>query len=530
MPPQQPDRRRLLIAGLKAATLGLTAVIVPASAGTRGRASRIAEFPFTLGVASGFPGSTGFVLWTRLAPEPAAPRGGLAPGDFPVQWEVAADERFRDLRRRGTEWATPEWGHSIHVEVDGLEPGRPYWYRFRAGQWQSPVGRTWTAPLAGAPLAQLRLALACCQNFEAGYYHAYRRMLADHPDLIVHVGDYIYEGAAGSGNPRSHGAGECFTLEDYRRRYALYKGDPDLQAAHAACPWLYTWDDHEVANDYANDSSERDDPPSLFLARRAAAYRACYEHLPLPRQMAPFGPDARLYTSLSFGDLATVLLLDERQYRSQQACPLPGRHGSNTVGDDCAQLHEPGRTMLGARQEAWLDARLARDTSRWQLLAQGVLMAHVDEVAPPEHRYWTDSWNGYPDPRQRLLARLGAQTSLNPLVLSGDIHGFVASDLNKVAAEPDSPAVASEIVTTSISSLPAGEELFERAMRLNPNVRYATGRFRGHVNLLIGRDQLRAELVGLDVAPTQAQSGAVPAAQVRKSFVVDTGRRGLQPA
>lgn len=521
--PHSDRRRQLLTGGVYAAGAALLGGVVPlVRAAPTALKSR--RFPFTLGVASGYPTADGFVLWTRLAPLPLAPGGGMAPTEVPVRWEIAGDEHMRHIVRSGTAYATPEWAHSIHVEVADLASGRPYWYRFTAAGAQSPIGRCWTAPAAGARLDRLRLAVASCQQYEQGYYVAYRRMLQDSPDLIVHVGDYIYELSWGDEHVRSHGAGECYTLEDYRIRHALYRTDPDLQAAHAACPWLLTWDDHEVDNDYAGDTSEQDDPPELFRARRAAAYRAYYEHLPLPRRMAPFGPDLRLYTQRSYGDLVNVLLLDERQYRTPQACPLPGQHGSNRV-ENCAELFGETRTMFGARQEAWLDARLAASKARWNLITQGVVMAYMDELPAPRQRFWTDGWNGYPAARRRLVDSLGSLQVANPVILGGDIHGFVASDLNQVPERPDTPVVCSELVTTSISSQPSGEQLFTNAMAQNPGVKYATGLHRGYLRLDLAPGRLSADLVGMDSVKTR-QSGA----SVLRSYAIEAGQAGLRNA
>jgi alkaline phosphatase D len=249
---------------------------------------RFARDPFTLGVASGYPTPRGVVLWTRLAPDPLAD-GGMPPAAVEVGWEVATDGAFRNIVRRGTEIATPEWAHSVHAEVAGLEPARWYWYRFHAGGAESPSGKTRTAPPPG-PAERLRFAFASCQQYEQGFYIAYRHMAAEDLDLVVHLGDYIYESSWGRVHVRKHDTPEPLTLADYRNRFALYKSDQDLKAAHAAFPWLVTWDDHEVQNDYANDRSQHLDAPALFLERRAAAYRAYYEHLPLPMSSARAGP------------------------------------------------------------------------------------------------------------------------------------------------------------------------------------------------------------------------------------------------
>jgi alkaline phosphatase D len=478
--------------------------------------------PFTLGVASGYPTAETVVLWTRLAPLPLAPRGGMPSEVVPVKWELAADEAFRQVVRSGTDYADPEWGHSVHVEVTGLEPARPYWYRFVAGGARSPAGRARTAPRRDDLVSRMRLAVASCQQFEHGYYAAYRHMSEDELDLVVHVGDYIYELSWGEQNVRSHGAPECYTLEDYRARYALYRGDRDLQAAHAACSWLVTWDDHEVDNDYADDVSEQDDEPELFLARRACAYKAWYEHMPLPRSAVPFGPHLRLYTQQNYGQLLNLFMLDERQYRSPQACPPPGRRGSSRV-ENCAELFLPERTKLGARQEAWLDARLEASKARWNLLAQGTVMAYVDEQPGPGERFWTDGWNGYPAARQRLLDSLVARRVSNPVVLSGDIHAFLAADLNQQPADPASPIVAAEFTTTSISSYGVPLKAIEERMADNPSLRFATPEYRGYLRLDVTPERLYAEMFGLE-APRDPNSRQRTVA----SFAVDSGRPGVQ--
>ncbi len=487
--------------------------------------ARFASNPFTLGVASGFPVATSVVLWTRIAPSPLEPGGGVPPGVVPVQWEIATDEKMTKVVRSGTEYATPEWAHSIHAEPVGLEPSRDYWYRFTAGGVQSPIGRTRTAAAFGAGPPRLRLAVVSCQHYEQGYFSAYRHMLADNLDLIVHVGDYIYELSWGENLVRRHGAPDTFTLEDYRARYALYKSDPDLAAAHAAYPWLVTWDDHEVANDYAGATSEDDDDPELFLARRAAAYRAYYEHMPLPRHAVPFGPNMRLYAQRSFGDLASIFMLDQRQYRSPEACPRPGRKGSNRVGGDCAELEDPSRTMLGTRQEQWLNAALSETRSRWNVLAQGTVMAHIDEDPGPGHRYWTDAWNGYPAARSRLLKSLSDRRVANPVVLSGDIHAFVVSRLNQDARDLASPVVASELVTTAVTSQGMAQKTLDEWRVGNPNLLLASSEARGYMRLDMTRERLLADLVALS-----SEKDPHSTTRIMKSFAVESGKPGPVPA
>ena len=515
-----PTRRKVLSNGL---IIAGAAALGPWSRRAFGQ-TRLTRDPFTLGVASGYPTPDGFVLWTRLAPELLAPDGGIPPVAMPVKWELANDEQFRTVVRSGTVYAEPDWAHSVHVEVAGLEPAREYWYRFTAGDARSPVGRTWTAPRNNARLERMRINLASCQQYEHGYYTAYRQMLVDHPDLIVHVGDYIYELSWGTEHVRSHGAGECYTLSDYRVRHALYRSDPDLQAAHALCPWLLMWDDHEVDNDYAGATSEEDDDPALFLARRAAAYRAYYEHMPLPRRAAPFGADMRLYASCRFADLVALHLLDERQYRTPHACPPDGRAGSTRVRpEECPALLDEKRTMLGQRQENWLTGQLRGSRASWNFLAQGVVMAYANEEQPPARRFWTDSWNGYPAARSRLMRQLHDNRVANPIVLSGDIHAFVVSDLHLDPANPETPRVASELVTTSITSQPTSKSLLDRYHDYNPAVFLATGAARGYVRIDVTRAALRADLVAMDTVKERTSTSRVMA-----SFAAEAGGSGLK--
>ena len=270
-------------------------------------------------------------------------------------------------------------------------------------------------------------------------------------DLVVFLGDYIYEGTWGTTLVRRHAPpGDCVTLADYRIRHAQYKSDRDLQRMHAAAPWLCTWDDHEVSNDYAADQSEFLDPH--FLLRRAAAYQAYFEHMPLPNHMVPRGPNAAIYTHVDFGTLVRFYLLDDRQYRSYQACPKPGQGGSNVAGPDCKEHEDPDRTLLGHAQEQWLYARFADSGARWNVLAQQSLMAYLDNKPGPEEAVWTDAWSGYPSSRRALLERLVKHKTANPVVIGGDIHANVVADLRLDARDRSSALVAAEFCGTSISS------------------------------------------------------------------------------
>ncbi len=504
-----------------ARSAGLGLGIVAARAGLARAA--FARNPFTLGVASGYPWPGGFVLWTRLAPEPLAPAGGLDPVAIPVAWEVAADETMRRIVASGETQALPEDAHSLRVEPRGLEPAREYWYRFRAGGAESPIGRTRTAPEAVAQPARLRFAFASCQQYEQGYYGAYRHMVADAPDLIAFLGDYIYESSWGRHLVRRHEAGVPHTLDEYRARYALYKSDPDLQAAHAACPWIVTWDDHEVANDYANDRPGDGEPRKVFLARRAAAYRAYFEHQPLPERMRPRGARLRLYTQLGWGRLARFFVLDDRQYRSHEACPRPGRAGGSNIVDvdACPELADPRRTLLGRAQERWLERALAASRAQWNVIAQQTLMAQFDRHAGPGRAAWTDGWDGYPAARRRLLEYLAEKRIANPVVIGGDVHAFFVSDLRADFGDARSPVVASEFVGSSITSQGWAQARLDALRADNPHIKLADARRRGYVRVEVNARELRADLRAMR---TVARRDA--ACDTLASFAVENGHPG----
>jgi alkaline phosphatase D len=483
-----------------------------------------ARDPFALGVASGYPSPDGFVIWTRLAPEPLAPdgAGGMSPAAMEVAWEVAEDPRFERIARRGVATAEAAWAHSLHVEVGGLGAGRPYWYRFVADGRASPVGRAATAPSPGAAAARLRFAFASCQHYEQGWFVAHRHMAAEELDLVVFLGDYIYESSWGRDHVRAHEAGEPATLAAYRRRHALYRSDIDLQASHAACPWLVTWDDHEVDNDYADDRSEDLWPRERFLARRAAAYRAFYEHMPLPPSMRPSGPDMRIHARLDWGALARIHVLDDRQYRSHQACPRPGRGGSNTVGASCAERLDPALTMLGGAQERWLDEGFASSGARWNVIAQQTLVARLARQSGGEARVWTDGWDGYPAARARLLDSLVARRASNPLVVGGDVHAWYAADLRRDFDDPRGAIVASEVCGSSITSQGPSHARLATLAPLNPHLRFADGATRGYAVATLARGGAEVALRTVETVK-RADAGISTLARIG----IEDGRPGV---
>lgn len=486
--------------------------------------------PFALGVASGDPTPDGVVLWTRLLP---TQHGDLS-DPFTVRWELADDPAFRRIVQRGQATALPALGHSLHVELTGLAPARWYHYRFMLGDAISATGRTRTAPAADAMDAHLRIAFASCQRWEHGHYAAWRHLCADQPDLVLFLGDYIYEYAsppATTGLARVHALRHASTLADFRDRYALHKSDPALQAAHAACPWAVTWDDHEVQNDYAGAQGKGSQgDPVAFLALRSAAWQAFYENMPL-RAASLLAPDfgaLQVYRRLRWGRLAQVHLLDTRQHRQWQACRPADTGGAAAVRpQDCAAHADPQRTLLGAAQEQWLDAGLAADAqhdrTRWSVIAQQTLFS---PRRYPSGVVSTDSWDGYPGARARLLQSLARHAPRNSVLLGGDIHQNyvckVLADAGADGQQPAGPVVASEFCGTSISSR-AGttQDKVDAIARHNPHVLLARCDQRGYGLADITPQHWTTSLRVVD-DPLRADSGASTLAR----FVVEDGRAG----
>jgi alkaline phosphatase D len=478
-------------------------------------------YPFTLGVASGSPGPTSVVLWTRLAPDPLH-GGGMDEVTVPVRWEVADDEAFRRVARRGTATALPGRGHAVHVEVTGLRANRWYWYRFLVGDDESPHGRTRTAPAATAAVRRLRFGFGSCQQYEQGYYAAHRHLADEDLDVMIFLGDYIYESSWGRDFVRRHSAGEPRTLDEYRDRHAQYKTDPDLQTVHRNVPWLVTWDDHEVDNDYADNRSEDLDPQ--FLTRRAAGYQAFFEHMPLRAVARPKGPDMALYAHYDWGRLARIHLLDARQYRSWQVCPRPGRGGANIVDSSCDELFDPDRTMLGRQQESWLEAGLVETKDRWNIIGSSVLMARADPKKGNVSQYWTDAWDGYGPARQRLLQRVADAAINSCVVISGDAHSAYAADL-KVDFTEGAPIVASEFCATSITSQGRSAAETQTLLDENAHLHYADSSKRGYgvIDLTPARATMRFRVLGNEKVRSTGVS-------TERTFFVRAGQPGVHEA
>jgi len=479
--------RRIFLAAATAA-LGAPA-IVRAQSRWRGQ-------PFSLGVASGDPSPDGFVIWTRLAPAPLEPHGGMPMETIPVGWEVAADEGFRSIVARGSTAARPELAHSVHVEVAALSPDRPYFYRFEAGGERSPVGRARTFPLVGASPQSLRFGVAGCQDWQGGYFTAFRHLAAEDLGFVFHYGDYIYEYGPDGDPVRKHATDLLMSLDDYRSRYGQYKSDPDLQAAHAAHAFFPTFDDHEVRNNWAGDHDEEDKaPPEIFRLRRQAAFQAWYEHMPVRRAQLPAGAALQQYRGARYGNLARFDFLDTRQFRTPQPCD----DGYKVA---CPAVTSPAAHIISAAEEAWLARNLHRGDARWNVVAQQVMMMALDwrerPDAAPAKTLNLDSWAGYEAQRRRVLARMRGLD--NVVVITGDEHRNYAGLLH----DRDRP-VAVEFVGTSISSDGDGDDMPATGPALlaaNPQLKFVNNQ-RGYLTCDVTADEWRTNFMVVDKVSTR---------------------------
>ncbi|NIK54700.1 alkaline phosphatase D family protein [Kribbella shirazensis] len=483
----------------------------------------LSGYPFTLGVASGDPTPDSVVLWTRLAVEPLAPdgNGGMPPCRMPVLYQVATDENFAHVVKAGTAFAAPELGYSVHPEVYGLQPGRHYWYRFRVGNQLSPVGRTRTAPAPGTMPSLLRFGFASCQSYHGGHYTAYQHLAEEDLDLVLHLGDYIYEESYGfstdhDGKPLpEYMLDEVTTLTGYRLQYALYKSDPHLQAAHAASAWINTFDDHEVEDGWVAGASkadtEPDQDPAVFRQRKLAAFQAMYENLPLRHTQMPAGPDIRVHRRVDYGNLANFTMLDTRQYRS-------ARNGRE----------DPNATMLGGKQADWLIDGFSTSPARWQIVGNQVPMAQLDRN-PDENvvSWFADCWDAYTVERDRVLTEAHEREVDNLVVVTGDRHSNYLMDLKADYDNPDSPVVGTELVGTSISSGRDGADMLpvgENYLRANPHMKFCNFQ-RGYNRVTVTPDRL---VTDFRVVPYVSRPDAP--ISTRASFVVENGRPGADPA
>ncbi|WP_332692833.1 alkaline phosphatase D family protein [Halalkalibacter lacteus] len=481
------------------------------------------EYPFTLGVASGDPLPNEVVIWTRLAPDPMN-GGGMKNHDVPVRWEVALDKEFGNVVQNGVDFARADLGHSVHVEVSGLKPNQHYYYRFKVGTEISPLGRTKTLPPIGAEVSKLTFAFASCQQYEHGYYTAFRRMTEEELDLVFHLGDYIYEYGeneykASGGNVRFHKGDEIITLDDYRNRYAQYRSDVDLRDAHAAFPWIVAFDDHEIENNWAGDIPEKGQSIEPFIKRRAAALQAYYEHMPLRRSSLPNGSSMQLFRRFQYGNLVDFHVLDTRQYRDNQA----NDDGWKAPNEESL---DPNRTILGDEQESWLFEGLKNSSAKWNVLAQQVFFAQRDNDFDPEgKRFSMDAWDGYPAARKRILNVLQEQQISNFVVLTGDVHTNWANEIKADFNNPDSKTLGAEFVGTSISSGGDGSDVnnnTDQILAENPHIKFFNNQ-RGYVRCTVTPNNWQADY---QVLPYVSRPGA--RISTRASFLLEHNNLGLK--
>lgn len=458
------SRRTMLYgAGTATAAATLTASNIPIATAHRPEAI-LSPPPFVHGVASGDPLPNSAVLWTRITTNES---------QVTVAWQVSTTETFAEIAAEGTVLTDSTSDYTIHIDPLTLRPGTVYFYRFEVltGQYAgkvSPIGRTKTAPAPGSALDELTFAVASCANWESGYFSAYRDMAnrASLFDATLFLGDYIYEYAtgeyAGNGPVRIHDPKhEITTLDDYRRRYARYRTDHDLQAAHAALPWIVVWDDHETANNSWRDGAENHQASEgNWLSRRNAAMQAYFEWMPV-RATSP-SDNGHIYRSFTFGDLAELTIMDLRTYRDMEA------FGSVSTATN------PDRTMLGSEQYQWLTAKIESSNVAWNVLGNSVMFSplnlmtleqdpHASSVSQVLSENITnlplngDQWDGYSAERTRLLDTLAKHhhsTGANPLFLTGDIHTEWAHSINR-----DGAPLGAELVCSSISAPNVDEEL-----------------------------------------------------------------------
>jgi alkaline phosphatase D len=496
-----------LMGGTAASALAQGVVLAYGSRNRTLTSPTFAEYPFTLGVASGetvHDGSSArLVLWTRLAPDPLN-GGGMPPNDVWVRWEIAEDENFSNVVQSGTEIATADDAHSVHVALRGLEPARYYWYRFKAGEEISRVGRTKTAPEAGAPLSSLRFAFASCSDFQEGYFPAYRAIAEDEDlDVVFHLGDYIYEYAPDPESTRVAETPAPTDLKSYRNTHAEQKLDPDLQDAHAMHPWVVIPDDHEVYNNFEGAPQEEE--------QATAALLAYWEHMPFRPSASPYfggGEDLlHLYRAINYGDLALFSALDTRQYRSELPLLAPRRKAENT--------------MLGRDQETWLFNTFDASEARWNVIAQQIGMFDYASGKKGNIIGWDD--HGYA--RDRIMRRLADARPSNPVVITGDLHSSWVSDLKDDFRDESSETVGTEFVGTSITSA-LGESYakrYKRHLEQNPHVRFFDERTGGYVRCEVTPEEWRTEM-------KLADSIGDPNSPVRTfaSFVIEDGKAGAE--
>jgi alkaline phosphatase D len=518
------SRRRLI------KDLALASLLWPASNRAWAQA-KLNKNPFALGVASGSATHDSVVLWTRLF-DPGFFSSNIPDETISVKWEISRDEAFTQLVQEGVSPAVPGLAHSVHAEVSRLPANQWFFYRFMVGTHVSPIGRTRTFAAPGQTSQALKVAVASCQHYELGYFNTYPHVVAEQPDLMVFLGDYIYEYPPAKAGVRSVDGSWCLSLSDYRKRYALYKQDKDLQQVHACCPWLVTWDDHEVQNDYAGlQEGSGGNGFTDFRKRRAAAYQAYFEHMPLKSSVLAQGlkgledgAEVKIYDHYRFGNLLAISMLDCRQYRSPQACTPGGKTGSGVVDkNSCTALSQDDRSLLGMTQEQWLDKQLQQSPQHtWNVIAQSTLFGARVFRSSSGPKVWNDGWDGYPAARKRLVSQLITHQVPNPVILGGDVHsnwvGYIKEDYDK----PDSKTVGVEFCGTSISSYDAN--IPASTPRNNPHFVFADGNRKGYLIASISHSEIRMHLRVVKDHRTQVSD-----IETLASFKVAAGTSRIEP-
>ncbi|WP_156464563.1 alkaline phosphatase D family protein [Aeromicrobium sp. Root495] len=527
-------RRDVIVGGLGAtAAAGIATVATWPSPAPGAQHHR-----FQHGVASGDPLPTAVVLWTRITPIPGARPGSGRGGSTAVTWQVAADPAFARLVRSGSVRSDPARDHTVKIDASGLQPGTTYFYRFVSGPDVSPVGRTRTAPAADSSPERLRFGVVSCANWQAGHFSSYRHLASDDLDAVIHLGDYLYEYEPGKysyghdqQDVRRHDPPrEIRTLEDYRRRHAQYKTDPDLQALHATAPFIATWDDHEVADGWwpggAFEQDDAQDGP--WRSRRAAALKAYDEWMPVRLSgTARAGDGVRIFRSLRFGDLAEITMLDLRSYRDER------------VDVGAPALDDGSRSITGRAQHGWLVDRLTSTSARWKLVGNPVMVApmlmpprpQADQVAlkdTTDPMSWgsaepnTDEWDGYPLDRRALLARIAEEGVEDVVFLSGDVHTAWANEVvhegRPVATELVCASVTSNNVDDFMGTEPRTVSVaIESAITaLNPHVRFVNLDDHGHSVVELTPTETRMEWHAIsDRRDPRASSRLLAARRVR---------------
>jgi alkaline phosphatase D len=481
---------------LGTAALAGAATIVDRLSPAVSAAARQGRRVFLHGIASGDPQHHAVILWTRVTP-----RGGADAAGIPVTCEIARDEGFRQIAGRTLQVATADRDFTIKIDALGLEPGATYYYRFSALGEASPIGRTRTLP---RDTSRVRLAVASCANLPWGYFNVYARIAARQDlDAVLHLGDYIYEYKNASyGDGTAFGRipmpdKECTTLEDYRTRHAQYKTDPDLQAAHAAHPWIAIWDDHEFANNTWRGGALNHNPENgegTWDDRRDAVIRSYYEWMPIREDHTTRQP--RIYRTFSFGRLADLVMLDTR---------LVGRDKEAPMRENTAVLEDPSRQVLGAAQEQWLFSELTASKEAgvtWQVLGQQIMFAHAVPNGEPATN--TDTWDGYRPARDRVIDFLDSSDIRNAVILTGDIHSAWAYDVARdpwrtYDAATGRGTVAVEFATPAISSpssMGAPEQAIPMAQRLlteRPHLKWVEGVHRGYMVLDVQPEHVQTD-------------------------------------